>query len=413
MKESQTGTNAGKPKLWQPTQYANLIRYVPSGIFFTRLRVGGKLIRKSLKTEIISVAKLRLADVEKNEREAAETRTAGNNGRMTYGDCAAFFKEQTEASNLLKPSAKLYRKESLESILKTWPEIQNRDVRQISPADCETWAAKLSGLYSPSRYNGIIGVCRAVLEIAVQKNVIYRNPAQGVKRAKVRLPHLVLPDTKQFGQFLAEIEKANGRDSKKCADMVRFLAYGGFRLSEAVNITWGDCDFKKEEIVVRGDLETGTKNWTVRRVPMIPEMRKLLERLRVQFPAEPPTSPVLRVKECLQSMTRAAKSIGMARITHHHLRHLFATRCIESGVDIPTVSRWLAPLVCVVHSGGKSLHGWFYVHGQPELKIQNFFRYAVSLGADRAIGAKIPTGQGRGKHGNFNLQSSSGAFALG
>ena len=25
-----------------------------------------------------------------------------------------------------------------------------------------------------------------------------------------------------------------------------------------------------------------------------------------------------------------------------------------------------APLVCAVHSGGKSLHGWFYVHGQPE-----------------------------------------------
>jgi len=25
----------------------------------------------------------------------------------------------------------------------------------------------------------------------------------------------------------------------------------------------------------------------------------------------------------------------------HGFRHLFATRCIESGVDIPTVSRWL------------------------------------------------------------------------
>lgn len=44
----------------------------------------------------------------------------------------------------------------------------------------------------------------------------------------------------------------------------------------------------------------------------------------------------------------------------------------------------LAPLVCVVHSGGKSLHGWFYVHGASEEKIENFFRYAVSLGADRA-----------------------------
>ena len=43
-----------------------------------------------------------------------------------------------------------------------------------------------------------------------------------------------------------------------------------------------------------------------------------------------------------------------------------------------------APLVCAVHSGGKSLHGWFYVHGQPEGKCSRFFRYAVSLGADRA-----------------------------
>ena len=34
------------------------------------------------------------------------------------------------------------------------------------------------------------------------------------------------------------------------------------------------------EIVVRGDPETGTKNWTVRRVPMIPDARALFERMR-------------------------------------------------------------------------------------------------------------------------------------
>jgi len=44
----------------------------------------------------------------------------------------------------------------------------------------------------------------------------------------------------------------------------------------------------------------------------------------------------------------------------------------------------IAPLVCAVHSGNRSLHGWFYVHGQPDAKIEKFFRYAVSLGADRA-----------------------------
>jgi hypothetical protein len=41
-----------------------------------------------------------------------------------------------------------------------------------------------------------------------------------------------------------------------------------------------------------------------------------------------------------------------------------------------------APLVCALHSGGKSLHGWFFVYGQPDEKVLRFFRYAVSLGAD-------------------------------
>lgn len=43
-----------------------------------------------------------------------------------------------------------------------------------------------------------------------------------------------------------------------------------------------------------------------------------------------------------------------------------------------------APLVGAVHSGGKSLHGWFFVEGQPDEKVEKFFRYAVSLGADPA-----------------------------
>jgi len=44
-----------------------------------------------------------------------------------------------------------------------------------------------------------------------------------------------------------------------------------------------------------------------------------------------------------------------------------------------------APLVCVAHSGSKSLHGWFLVDDQPEEKVHKFFRYAVSLGADHRL----------------------------
>ena len=36
------------------------------------------------------------------------------------------------------------------------------------------------------------------------------------------------------------------------------------------------------------------------------------------------------------------------------------------------------------HSGGKSLHGWFFCAGQPEERLLRLMRYAVSLGADPA-----------------------------
>src|SRR4029434_8243227 len=88
------------------------------------------------------------------------------------------------------------------------------------------------------------------------------------------------------------------------------------------------------------DSETATKNWTVRRVPLIPDARELFERVRSERSNEPLDTKVFRVKECQKALDRACKKVGIDRVTHHDLRHLFATRCIESGVDIPTVSRW-------------------------------------------------------------------------
>ena len=43
-----------------------------------------------------------------------------------------------------------------------------------------------------------------------------------------------------------------------------------------------------------------------------------------------------------------------------------------------------APLALAVHSGGKSIHGWFYCAGRDEARLENFMRYAVRIGADRA-----------------------------
>src|SRR5438045_8400626 len=61
---------------WQRTPVANLIRYAPSGGLFARVRIKGKLIRRSLKAKSLSVAKLRLAGLEKADRQIAEHATA-------------------------------------------------------------------------------------------------------------------------------------------------------------------------------------------------------------------------------------------------------------------------------------------------------------------------------------------------
>jgi len=65
---------------WKKTQYANPAPDVPSGTHFVRMRVRGKLIRKSLETDVISVAKLSLADFVCPENAAP----ADSGGRMAY-----------------------------------------------------------------------------------------------------------------------------------------------------------------------------------------------------------------------------------------------------------------------------------------------------------------------------------------
>jgi hypothetical protein len=48
----------------------------------------------------------------------------------------------------------------------------------------------------------------------------------------------------------------------------------------------------------------------------------------------------------------------------------------------------VTPLVCVVMSGNKSLHGWFRVEYWSEDKLVNFFKRATSVGADPATWTK-------------------------
>lgn len=353
---SEHNSEEKSPSLWAKSSVANLVRYVPSGIYFARAKVGGKLIRQSLKTDRLTVAQLRLGDLLKEKRARVEASVEAGKGRMTVGDALEIYKKQVEANVSLKPSAKLYREKCVEALVRTWPELVKSDVRKVSERDCQFWAAKFAPEYSAGVFNNTVGTLRHIFDVAIASGARYGNPAMAIKKAKVRQKNLTLPEHGQFLQLVEKVRRAGSRFSKDCASLIQFLAFGGFRKGEAATITWADCDFEKKEIVVRGDPETGTKNWSVRRVPMIPDMVKLLQALRESRKDEPASAPVMRVRECQKAIDSACKKLGIARFTHHDLRHLFATLCIESGVDIPTVSRWLG------HKDGGALAMKVYGH---------------------------------------------------
>jgi len=71
---------------------------VTSGTYFARVRIGGKLIRQSLKTDRISVARLRLTDFVKEERENLEARAEATKGRMTFAEALAIYRAQLEGN---------------------------------------------------------------------------------------------------------------------------------------------------------------------------------------------------------------------------------------------------------------------------------------------------------------------------
>jgi integrase len=342
--------------VWQKTKTQHLIRYLPKGTFYAYFKVGGKPFRKSLDTDVYSVAKLRLADHIAEQRELAEASTNQAAGRLTFADVVEQYRARIESEPRLKPASRAYRLMTVDFILKTWPTILTKKVGKITYRDCVDWLQRYQTKYAPSVVNNSIGTLRAIFDEAIERGARFSNPADRLKRVPMRQRPLTLPSRAQFLDFVEAIRRAGARQSKDCAEFVCFLAYTGLRKGEAKFVTWADVDFENSEIIVRGDPLTGNKNNEVRRVPMIPELRDTLATMREARRIEKESDRVLRVNEAEKSMRAAAKRTGIAHVRHHDLRHLFASTCIESGVDIPTVSRWLG------HKDGGALAMKVYGH---------------------------------------------------
>jgi integrase len=349
-------------KTWERTRLQNLVRH-KSGGYYARAFAGGKEVWKSLKTSHFSVAQAKLAEFLKEHRERVSNGNGEVSSKMTFGEAAAIHLRNLDDNLSIKPRTRDYWRECLVALQKSWPGINETEARKITQTDCKEWARAYRKTVSPTRYNNTVSILRHVLNVAVDAGVVYSNAAAAVKRAPVRGKEISLPTIDKFNAMIAKMRAGHSRDSINCADLAAGLAFTGCRIGEAREIRWLDIDFDAGEIVVRGDAATATKNWEVRRLPLIPDARALFQRMRSERESEPLDAKVFLVRECQKSLDRACTIVGADRITHHDLRHLFATRCIESGVDIPTVSRWLG------HRDGGALAMKIYGHLRREHSV--------------------------------------------
>ena len=158
---------------------------------------------------------------------------------------------------------------------------------------------------------------------------------------------------------------------------MRGLAFTGCRKGEAAQITWRDVDLMLAKSLCAATPKRPQRIGRCAACPLIPDARALFERMRSERAGEPLDAKVFRVGECQKALDRACKKVGADRITHHDLRHLFATRCIESGVDIPTVSRWLG------HKDGGALAMKTYGHLRREHSIAQAQRVSFAPDATK------------------------------
>lgn len=144
----------------------------------------------------------------------------------------------------------------------------------------------------------------------------------------------------------------NSPDKFKTAMLL--CLYTGMRLGELCSLKWSDFDLKDrtvtvnrtvQRITVKGYMtrtilmETAPKSESSKRaIPLTEEMTELLERFQGDgdyvFGGDKPLEP-------RTMQYRMKKILNEAKVEHrnfHILRHTFATNCVESGMDVKTLS---------------------------------------------------------------------------
>lgn len=333
----------------------NLYRLRTTGGYYGLIKKGGKQFRRSLRTTDRDLAKRRLNDL-KSQVESLKDHSSGS---MPFREFGERWLSMTEHS--LKSATITRRRTCLTNVCKFFGDVP---LRKVTASHCEKWLLGRGGVISASSFAQELGVMKMIFDHAIAQGIILGNPAAQIGRKKQEKKEMTIPTRDQFRRLVEAIRHSDGRSdsqqkAKPGADMVEFLAYSGCRINEARHVYWRDIDFEKETLTVRGG-EEGTKNGETRVVPMTSSLIELLKRMETEKGVANEDDAIHAIADAKKCIQTACRRLEFPRFSHHDFRHFFATTCIESGVDIPTVSRWLG------HKDGGALCMRTYGHLRDE-----------------------------------------------
>lgn len=309
---------------WETVKAENLVRH-RSGNYYLRAKVGGKIVRRSLKTDRLKVAKI------KRDAMLAELRSAAvaePSQVRTLGDALNLVASRIAATPGHKPRTRAFYRELVEAVRGSLP--AKLPAGAWTKDAAARWWATFSGARSPEQANKGLSLVRKLAAVVIEAGIRYDDPTQGLKRLRVPQSAVdALPGREEFAAVVESIRTQGKRRSREAADFVEFLALTGLRVGEARGVRWEDVG--KDWLFVR-DGKTGP-----RRVPVSGRLRELLDGMR---PPDP-EGPVLLLRSPRAALANACERLELPHMRIHDLRHYFATTAIEAGVDIPTVAKWL------------------------------------------------------------------------
>ncbi len=220
----------------------------------------------------------------------------------------------------------------------------------------------------------IVIICKSSIKSAAKQGYATLKSFD-LKIPKAEKPAVSVFENQDINQIIAY---ANNQDSRILGIIISI--YTGLRIGEVCGLKWQDIDMIHHTIIVQRTIqriyikqpqnrfskviETTPKTRSSQRVlPINSALQKILQKHMqnndcyvvsgTPFPIEPRT-----YRNYFSSIL---KQLGIERKNYHSLRHTFATKCIEVGVDYKTVSELLG------HSN-VSLTLNLYVHPRMEQK---------------------------------------------